>query len=70
MTKVEKMCQMYSLVAMCEGMKAENVQREMRGESLAYSEIDFFRISTELEKLANVKEFEPSVNYNFRGLNA
>jgi hypothetical protein len=35
------------------GMKAENKQREMNGESLAYTEKDFLYVAAEIETKAN-----------------
>lgn len=58
MTKTEKMCMMYFHVGSIEGMKSENVQREIRGESMAYTDRDFFHHANELEKLSKVAEVD------------
>ena len=42
---------MHSILACIEGMKAANIERVQRGQSLAYNEFMFFDAQTELEKI-------------------
>jgi hypothetical protein len=48
---------MYATVAEVEGMKAENAQRQICGESMAYIDHDFFTSSRALQLIAaRIKE--------------
>lgn len=58
MTKTEKLCMMYFHVASIEGMRAENMQREIRGEYMAYTGNDFFYHADDLAKLSKVEEVD------------
>jgi len=49
----EVLARMYSLVADMEAMKALNTEREMRGESLAYSEESFTMEEKELQGISH-----------------
>lgn len=44
--------EMFSRVAEMEGMKAENMQRESLGHSMAYVAVDFDRVSNDLSSIA------------------
>lgn len=44
----------YAQVAVMEGMKAENMQRQQLGHSMAYTDSDFFAVNQELESLAEL----------------
>lgn len=50
---VAQNAQIYAVIAEIEGMKAENVQREGSGRSLAYTEDAFFEKANELRSLSD-----------------
>ena len=49
---------MLAINANVEGMKAENLLREHRGESTAYTDLSFFKRSEELTAIANRMRLE------------
>ena len=53
---LKKLALIYSMQAEIEGMKADNVQSEIEGKSLAYVYEDFKAKAAELENLAHVHD--------------
>ena len=49
---ISQQAMMWSVVAEIEAMKAENIKRDRRGESLAYGENAFFDKASELHGIA------------------
>ena len=47
---VKRLILAFALKAEMEGMKAENMQRQVLGESMAYNDSDFINISRQLEE--------------------
>ena len=55
---VKRLILAFALKAEMEGMKAENMQRQVLGESMAYNDSDFINISRQLEELAQKHDEE------------
>ena len=55
---VKRLILAFALNAEMEGMKAENMQRQVLGESMAYNDSDFINISRQLEELAQKHDEE------------
>lgn len=49
---VKRLALILTVQAEIEGMKAENMCREINGKAMAYNEIDFFQKANELRDLA------------------
>jgi len=51
-------CEMYSYIAEMRGMEAENKQREIEGNAMAYTEKDFIEVRNNLLALSNgIREY-------------
>ena len=50
---IKRLALILAVQAEIEGMKAENMQREDRGESMGYTDSDFCEKSEELKQIAN-----------------
>lgn len=53
---VKRLALVLAVQAEIEGMKAENMQREQQGYSMAWTEIDFCQKAEELRNLANAHD--------------
>ena len=58
-------CELQRFITIREGMIAENTQRELRGEALAYNDHAFASIAEDIENLG--KEFQDYLNSNLYG---
>ena len=55
---VKRLILAFALRAEIYGMKAENMQRQVLGESMAYNDSDFINISRQLKELAQKHDEE------------
>lgn len=50
--QIEKLANIYALIAEMEGMKALNIYRESRGETIAYDDTHFQGVANQLNEIA------------------
>jgi hypothetical protein len=61
---VKRLALVLAIQAEIEGMKAENMKREYHGNSVAWTEVDFFRRANALRNLAYVNDEQLLKNKN------